>query len=137
MEVNKIKLQNSISVDLPKIGIFWLHLKDGKIEIFHSVPVALKNGITYGNFIIADQSHYDAWEILRKNQMVPEKSNYEDLPRGRIAYDTFRQKYIIYHGNYITALPKIKYVIKKNFNLKSNYLWETDLHYMKFARWGF
>jgi hypothetical protein len=124
-------------VDAPKIGIFWLHMKDGKVQIFHSNRITLDFGQDYGSFIVDPRGHYFEWEYLKQRNFVPKNSNYEDLPRGRIAYNRDKNQYVVYYGKYIKSVPDIKVVIKSEFNLKSNIKWIPDLHYDKIKRWGF
>ena len=126
------------SADTPRIGVFWLHVKDGKIQIFWSQPIFLDFGQEYGSFIVAPMEHYSVWESLKAHNAAPKNSNYEDLPRGRVAYDMDNNIYVVYHGNYIkSAAAVIKSAIKSEFKLKSNTRFEPDLHYHKFKRWGF
>jgi hypothetical protein len=40
----KIEKLKETSADTPRIGIFWLHLKDGKIQIFFSDILTLDFG---------------------------------------------------------------------------------------------
>ena len=126
-----------IPSDTPRIGVFWLHLKNGKIEILFSKTMVLGLGHSYGNYIIDQAGHYDIWESLKSHGIIPKNSNYEDLPRGRVSYDQVKKQYVIYHGSYIKSSPCIKQVIKSEFNLKRDIRWEPDLHYDKFKRWGF
>ena len=123
--------------DASKIGIFWLHLKEGKVRIFYSLAEHLIFGKEYGKFIISLKAHYDIWNSLIQINFVPGNSDYTDLPRGRVAYDKETKKFVIYHGNWITATHGIKPVIKNEFKLKRNVRWEPDLHYHKFKYWGF
>jgi len=133
----KIEKLREMPADTPRIGIFWLYLKDGEIKIFYSEPITLDFGQDYGSFIVAPREHYNTWESLKQHGIVPKNSNYEDLPRGRIAYNKDTDQYVVFHGNYIKSDPSIKPVIKIGFNLKSNTKWTPDLHYHKFKRWGF
>jgi hypothetical protein len=133
----KIKNIQEVSSDTPRIGIFWLHMKDGKIEIFYAEPIVLEFGQDYGTFIIAPREHYNTWEALKSHGFVPKNSNYEDLPRGRVAYDKDTEQYVVYHGNYTKSSSGIKPAIKSEFKLKSNTRWEPEFHYHKFKRWGF
>ena len=119
------------------MGIFWLCLKDGKVKVFHSIVETLEFGQDYGNFIVSAKEHYVIWDSLQRHGIVPKNSEYEDLPRGRVAYDKDAGQYVAYHGNYIKSSPDVKKVIKSEFKLKSSTRWEPDLHYHKFKRWGF
>jgi hypothetical protein len=133
----KIIQSLSVSADSPRIGIFWLHVKDGSVKIFHSIPITLEFGQDYGSFIVAAQEHYNTWESLKPHGIVPENSQYENLPRGRVAYDKETKEYVVYHGKWINSMSGIKSVIKSEFKLRSNTRWEPDLHYQKYKRWGF
>lgn len=44
-------------------------------------------------------SHDSAWETARRELPYPEATEYFDVPRGRILWDTAHQAGIIYHGN--------------------------------------
>ena len=129
--------KDEYSADIPRIGIFWRHLKDGGIKIFHSDLIFPEFGQEYCSFIVAPREHYSTWESLKRHNIVPKNSNYEDLPRGRVAYDNNTGHFVVYHGNYINSSSGIKSVIKDDFKLKKNTKWEPDLHYHKFKRWGF
>jgi hypothetical protein len=133
----KIRRDHENPEDNPKIGIFWLCIKDSKISIFLSVRLSLIFGQQYGFFIVSSYDHYSTWESFKRFNMMPKNSNYEDLPRGRISYNINNNQYVVYHGNYIKSSSGIKSVIKKEFDLKRNTRWEPDLHYHKFKRWGF
>jgi len=134
----KVKKAQEASTDTPRIGIFWLHLKDGKIQTFFSIVEELEFGQEFGKFTISAKEHYVIWESLKNHGMVPKNSNYEDLPRGRIAYDKEVNQYVVYLGGYVKSSNNIiKSVIKSEFKLKSNTRWELDLHYNKFKRWGY
>ena len=134
----KVRKARETIADTSRIGIFWLYLKDGKIQIFHSEPITLEFGQNYGSFIVAPREHYNTWESLKRPGVVPQNSNYEDLPRGRVAYNKDTQRYVVFHGNWIKSAPTvIKSVIKSEFKLKANTEWVADLHYHEFKRWGF
>jgi len=130
------KVREKDSPDTPKIGIFWLCIRGGKVDIFHSEPISLVFGQEYGSFIVAPREHYNTWESLKRHKIIPINSNYEYLPRGRVAYDNDKKQYVVYHGKYINSTSGIKSVIKEDFKLKRNTRWEPDLHYHQFKRWG-
>ena len=133
---SKIKKTREIKTVVPKIGIFWLHVKNSQIEIFFSIPEDLEFGEEYGDLIVSVKEHYTIWESLKNKDKIPKKSSYTDLPRGRIAYNKISGQYIVLHGKYINSSSKIKPVIKREFNLKTNTIWEPDLHYDQFKCWG-
>jgi len=119
----------------PKIGIFWLYVNSGNIEIFYSRKKSVEYGQKYGSFIVDPDGHYNIWELIKENKIFPGNSNYEDLPRGRVAYNTETKQFFIYHGNYINSSNEIKSLIKTEFNLKNNVKWVPDLHYNNFKSW--
>lgn len=63
----------------PEVGIFWV--VDGKPMIYGD---ALSDAEPWGEFKNYRQSHYSLWEFLQRNRMVPQDSEYEDYPRGRV-----------------------------------------------------
>jgi hypothetical protein len=100
----KIVRAREVSVDTPRIGIFWLCLKDGKFKTFFSEPITLEFGEDYGTFIVAAQEHYNIWEALKQHGFAPKGSEYEDLPRGRVAYDKETRQYVVYTGSILKRL---------------------------------
>jgi hypothetical protein len=66
----------------PKVGI--IYLVDGKLLI-DSTPFAEAGG--YGNSSIHERDHISYWAELVRSGKVP-NSEYEEFPRGRVAYDT-------------------------------------------------
>jgi hypothetical protein len=133
----KVRRVREASADTPRIGIFWLHAKDGKIRVYFSYTEELEFGQEFGNFTVCKQDHYAFWENMKNHGLAPKNSNYEDLPRGRVAYDREKKEYVVFHGKYLSSSLGIKSVIKSEFKLQSNTRWEPDTHYHKFKRWGF
>ena len=116
----------------PKIGIFWVCYENNAWHIFHSISYSINLGYTYGDFIIAGESHDPIWESLKRHQIIPEKSIYTDLPRGRVAYSTMDERYLVYAGKWIDK--QIKQIIKSEFYLDSNTQWIADFHYDTFKK---
>jgi hypothetical protein len=134
----KVEAVRSAAADTPKIGIFWLHLKDGKVVVFDSYKYELEFGQDYGDFVIAKEEHYNYWNSLKQHGYAPKNSEYEDLPRGRVAYNRVTKKYVVFVGKWINAVPGIKNTITAEFKLKkSNTEWQQDWHYNEIKRWGF
>jgi len=131
---NKKDLSLLIKEDTtPNIGIFWLQYRDGEFSIFHKVSFPIEYGIDYGDFKIADNSHFDIWEDLKNNEVVPKNSEYVDIPRGRVLYNRILKRYKVFTGKWIT--PVIKKVIITAFNLpKRGVIWDVDEHYNDFKR---
>jgi len=131
----KAILSKSVAADTPRIGIFWLILKDSKVQIFHSLVTTLEFGIDYGDFIISPYDHSSTWDSLIPHKIVPSaKYEYDYLPRGRIAYNTLEEKYYAYHGPWVNSSAKA--VVKSEFKLPTSTVWVPDTHY-SFKRWGF
>ena len=99
----KIKKARTTARDDPRIGVFWLHLKEGKVRVFHSIPVILDFGHEYGDYIIAYHGHYDVWESLKRLGVVPKNKPYVTLPRGRVAFDKVKNKYVVFIGKWVTT----------------------------------
>jgi hypothetical protein len=123
------------SSDISKIGIFWLCFEDNHWRIFHSVSYTINLGQTYGGFTIAGESHDPIWESLKRHRIIPGKSVYTDLPRGRVAYSTTENRYWVYTGKWINKA--IKQVLKTEFCLDSATQWIEDLHYNDFKKLHF
>ena len=124
-------MQSSLKND-PRIGIFWICHDGNSWNIFHSISYTIELGQTYGDFVIAGESHDPIWESLKRHRIIPQRSVYTDLPRGRVAYSVIEKKYWVYAGKWIDK--KLKQVIKDEFSLDSTTQWITDLHYNTYKR---
>src|SRR5580700_5945675 len=73
----------------PKVGI--IYLVGGELLI-DSTPIAKAR--RYGDFRIHELAHIDFWGELVKNEKVP-NTEYEEFPRGRVAYYTKSGKFTL------------------------------------------
>jgi hypothetical protein len=132
----KIKNIRSISAmaGSPKIGIFWITHKNGIFSVFDGSMYPIELGLDYGQFIIAKEDHWQTWEMFKRKGIVPPNSEYEDIPRGRVLYDTSISKYKVFTGKW--ANPQIKSAITNAYHLPTNTIWDTDSHYDQYSRWS-
>lgn len=71
-----------------RIGIFWFY--DNKvIGVAHDF--SLKEADSIG-LINSKYTHVDYWEILRRQLPELKDKEYEQLPRGRVIFDTNKKK---------------------------------------------
>jgi len=82
------------------VGIIFLV---GKTLLIDRTP--LSEGEIYGDFRIHERGHDVYWETLKKNGAVPQDSEYDDYPRGRIAYNTKTEKYSLFLDRCILKKP--------------------------------
>ena len=133
--ITKEQLPYAKADSTPKIGIFWLHCHDSIISVFHKVSFPIEYGSKYGDFIIADNPHYETWENLKEQGLIPQSSEYMAIPRGRVLYNRLLQRYKVFTGKWIT--PPIKKIILSAFNLpQRGVIWDRDSHYDGFKRWS-
>ncbi len=52
-----------------------------------------------GNMIDAELSHDECWHMARLEFSCAAETEYFDLPRGRIVWDTLHRSGLLYHGN--------------------------------------
>ncbi|WP_296328194.1 hypothetical protein [uncultured Treponema sp.] len=86
-----------------KLGIFWIYRHE--VIFSHSVPLA--DGLPYGEAITGTKDYADYWEELRsvgELSVLPHhlQDEYFSIPRGRVVYHTYTQKFYVYHGNNVT-----------------------------------
>ena len=75
-------------MDNPSVGIFFAV---GPTLLIESTP--LSQAGRYGDFKIHERGHDEYWEDLRRAGAVPPGSEYEEFPRGRVAYETRTQQF--------------------------------------------
>jgi hypothetical protein len=74
----------------PRVGIFFVY--DGK-PFIQSTPVS--EGEAYGNFSVHATGHPAFWQALQRKGLVPITVEYDEVPRGRVGYDTKERKFHI------------------------------------------
>src|ERR1700686_1284544 len=73
----------------PRVGIIYLVAEELLID---STPLAQARH--YGDFRIHERGHIDYWAELVKSGQVP-NTEYEEFPRGRVAYHTKSGKFTL------------------------------------------
>lgn len=107
------------------IGIFWFC--DNKvIGIAHDF--SLKEADSIG-LIDSKYTHVDYWEILRRQLPELKDIEYEQLPRGRVIFDTNKNKAIIYIDETLLKRRKVNEILNF-FDLDfTSVVLRTDSHY--------
>jgi hypothetical protein len=76
------------------VGIWWHD--DERLVAFLQSIAEIK---PISHLIDSDLAHDSAWETARRELSCGEQTEYFDVPRGRILWDTAHQCGILYHGN--------------------------------------
>jgi hypothetical protein len=84
------KMKRHAPADVPRVGIFWL--LNGKL-IIDSMP--LGEAEPYGDHLTHPRSHIDVWGQWRLGGKVPDESEYEEFPRGRVMYHTKTRRFAL------------------------------------------
>ena len=115
----------------PKVGI--IYLVEGELLI-DSTPLA-KAG-RYGDFAIHERSHIDYWVELMKSRKIP-NTEYEEFPRGRVAYYTKSGKFALLADACILSQEGIVSKILLQLNIPPKDIeMGTDSHYRCFRCLG-
>jgi hypothetical protein len=115
----------------PRVGIIYLV---GEELLIDSTP--LDHAGRYGDFRIHERGHIDYWGELVKNGKVP-NSEYEEFPRGRVAYYTKSGKFTLLADNCILSQEGIVSKIVSQLNIPPKDLeMGTDSHYWCFRCLG-
>ena len=85
----EIRKRKNAETAAPSIGI--MYLVRGKLLI-DSTPLAQAG--RYGDFAIHEGGHIEYWAELIRSGPVP-NSEYEEFPRGRVAYDIKTGKFML------------------------------------------
>ena len=112
----------------PSVGIWWFYYDN----ILYADPVAVDNGIPYGDCITGLSDHADYWDKLEaagELKKLPPllRSEYFNIPRGRVVFHKDSGRYTILHGGLKRSeLNKIR----KFFALSRDVTdFDTDFHY--------
>src|ERR1019366_5788743 len=108
----------------PQVGIFWVISGKPLID-----STALSEAEPYGDFKTHPRSHIEAWEQWRLGGKVPGESEYEEFPRGRVAYDTKTKKFTLLADKYILKDKGMVSTIMSELKLPSKNTGKgTDAH---------
>jgi hypothetical protein len=123
--------RKSVKLTATQVGI--IYLIKGKLLI-DSTPLAEAGH--YGDSAIHEREHISYWAELVESGEVP-NSEYEEFPRGRVAYDTKTRKYTLLADRCILGKKSLVAKIVSRLNLpvgrtKIN----TDPHYRCFRCLG-
>lgn len=100
-EVEALGMAHQIGMG-PMIGIFWF-LEDRLL----TKGVPLGEAEPYDKCLTFPCSHIDYWETLRVSGKVPEWMEYEEVPRGRVVYDTRLGRFTIFADACILVRPDV------------------------------
>ena len=103
MSTNRRTITQTINAEGSRVGIFWM-LAHRKL-IVDSVP--LSEAEPYGDSLTHPRSHIDLWKELKQAGIVDPDTEYEELPRGRVGYDTRAKRFFLFADRCILARPAV------------------------------
>jgi hypothetical protein len=101
-------------------------LVDGKLLI-DSTP--LSEAEEYGGHLTHPHGHIDVWERYQQIGKAPLDSEYEEFPRGRVAFDTKRSQFTLLADACILKEEPLVAKIKEEMRLPTNTKIGKDSHY--------
>lgn len=113
----------SSSAQEPRVGIFWL--LDGKL-IVDSTP--LSQAERYGDALTHPKGHPRSWAKWQTSRLVPADIEYDEIPRGRVAKDTFHDQFIVFRDRCI-PMRAIRQIISRMHLPKDTTIVAFDPHY--------
>ena len=109
-----------------QIGIFWIYQNKIYLKTQNLQKIKPING-----FIDSDLSHYKVWDEIKSKNKDFYLYEYEEIPRGRVVYDTINHNFIIYCNKDILLNLQNKKQILETFKIKNkNYSFKEDEHYI-------
>lgn len=119
------KKKNPQTRPAPQVGIIFYF--DNKLWI-ESTP--LEKAGNYGECKIHDGNHIDYWDRLIRESLVPQDDEYQNIPRGRVVYNTSTQRYRLMLDRCILRRKNLVAMIKRQMGLPPKETdTSTDLHY--------
>jgi hypothetical protein len=115
----------------PRVGIIYLV---GEELLIDSTPIAKAS--RYGDFRIHERGHIDYWAKLVKSGKVP-NCEYEEFPRGRVAYHTKSGKFTLLADQCILSQKDVVREILSALHIPPKDIeMGTDSHYRCFRCLG-
>ena len=115
----------------PCVGIFWM-LRNGRVVI-DSTP--LDKAERHNRYLIHSPSHFDVWERLRREGVVPQELEYDDVPRGRVAFDWISERFTLLADPQILRHSAAMRQIMFQLSLPPATQTGTDPHYRTDTIW--
>ncbi len=106
------------------VGIFWL--LDGKLIIDRTLIMDAEH---YGEFRVHGPGHDSTWKRFQNNGIVPVDTEYDEVPRGRVAYNMKTRTFILLADRCILKQKDVIAKIKNDFRLPTDVKAEPDWHY--------
>ena len=111
------------------IGLFWII--NGNIDGYRE---PLKNGEKYGNTIQPRYDHFNYFEKIQEKYKKLKNLEYDDIPRGRVIFDTRKNKFVILSSKKVLNDKNLVKKVCEFFNLsKDNVKLRWDEHYETFS----
>jgi len=111
----------------PHVGIFWLI--DERLVID---TTALSAAGKYGDFKIHEGDHVTHWAAMEKRGEVPRDTDYEELPRGRVTFNTRTQRFTLFADACILRKKDVVAKLMSAMHLPDDTALSTDEHYRCF-----
>lgn len=108
----------------PRVGIFWAY--NGRLLV-DSTPVS--EGSSYGDFKIHDLGHDAFWAIVQRNHLVPTDLEYDEIPRGRVGYNSKEQRFYLFADACILKTDHLMNGIRGDLHLPADIVVGGDSHY--------
>ena len=110
---------------LPQVGIFfWFEDK------LWTESACVEKAGGHVDFKDHDGDHVTYWDRLISEGLVPEHVEYQDVPRGRVVFNTSTDRFHLMLDRCILRRKKIAAAIKKQMGLPAKATdTSTDLHY--------
>jgi hypothetical protein len=109
----------------PSVGIFF--------SVQHKLwldMTPLSQAGSYGEFRIHERGHDEYWELLIKQGAVPSHSEYEEYPRGRVAFNERTQQFSLLADRCILRQKEgVAEIIKRMHLPAERTVTGTDPHY--------
>lgn len=107
-----------------RVGIFWLVA--GSL-LFDTTPLSAAEA--HLHFRIHPGDHVTAWKRLQQQGLVPGGMEYDQPPRGRVAYDSIDEQFTLLADNCILGDKRIVGEIIAAMNLPDGTATAADEHY--------
>ena len=109
------------------VGILWF-----KYSKLICDKTLLDDAVPYGDFLIHDKGHVDFWEEMKLKTGFPSifhKFEYDEVPRGRVAYNTIEKRFHIYADRKLLKKSIMQKIISEFGLSEQTYIIKTDGHY--------
>lgn len=108
------------------LAVFWYY--KGKF-VGDEAMMNSQDTVQYGDYLQVDSDHFVIWPKYRKELGLPSRIEYDEIPRGRVMFNTRIHKFVVVGSKAIVDNDDARDALISHYGLPITTVFENDEHY--------